>query len=108
VSAFAPDTSELYRRFKALTVAASAALILGERVVELRPKVAELQRDAAGTPCEEPATQLRRLVDGAMSSGVSEEELDSVRSSHRRLRREVWSTQPCEYVPCCAGAHDHR
>jgi len=108
VTAIAPDTSELYRRFKSLTVAAGAALILGERLAELRPRVAELQRDAAGTPCEEPAAQLRRLVDGAVAGDVTEAELDSVRSSHRRLRREVWSTQPCEYVPCCAGAHDHR
>jgi hypothetical protein len=102
------DTAELYRRFKSLTVTASAALILGERCDELRPVADELHRDAAGTPCEEPAAQLRRLVHSAHDGEVSEAALDSVRSSHRRLRREVWATQPCEYVPCCAGTHDHR
>jgi len=104
MSAVAPETPELYRRFKSLAVAASAALILGERVDELRPVADELHRDAAGTVCEEPAAQLRRLVYGE----VSDAELDAVRSSHRRLRREVWTTQPCEYVPCCAGTHHHR
>jgi len=101
VSAVAFETPELYRRFKSLAVAASAALILGERVDEL-------QRDAAGTSCEEPAARLRQLVHGALSGEVSDAELDAVRNSHRSLRREVWTTQPCEYVPCCAGTHHHR
>jgi hypothetical protein len=105
VSTVAVGTPELYRRFKALTVTAGAALILGKPVAELRSAVDELHRDAAGTPCEEPAAQLRQLVHGGE---VSEAELDAVRRSHRRLRREVWTTQPCEYVPCCAGTHDHR
>lgn len=108
MSAIAGDTSELYRRFKSLTVAAGATMILNEPVGDLRSKVDELHRDAAGTPCEEPAARLRQLVRGAASGEVSEAELDAVRRSHRRLRREVWTTQPCEYVPCCAGTHDHR
>ena len=86
------------------TVAAGAVLILGENVDELRPAVDELHRDALGTPCEEPAAQLRRLVHGE----VTDAEIAAVRMSHRELRREVWTTQPCEYVPCCAGTHDHR
>ena len=102
------ETPELYRRFKSLAAAASAALILGERVDELRPVADELHRDAAGTSCEEPAASLRRLVHGALVGEVSDAELDAVRTSHRSLRREVWTTQPCEYVPCCAGAHHHR
>ena len=104
MSTAAVETAELYHRFKALTVTASAALILGEGCDKLRSVADELHRDAAGTPCEEPAALLRRLVHGE----VTEAALDSVRSSHRRLRREVWTTQPCEYVPCCAGTHDHR
>lgn len=104
MSAVAFELPELYHRFKSLAVAASASLILGERVDELRPAVDELHRDAAGTPCEEPAAELRRLVYGE----ASDAELDAVRTSHRRLRREVWTTQPCEYVPCCAGTHHHR
>ncbi len=108
MSVAAPETPELYRRFKSLAVAASAALILGERVDELQPVADELHRDAAGTSCEEPAERLRRLVHGALSGGPSEAELEAVRASHRSLRREVWTTQPCEYVPCCAGTHHHR
>jgi hypothetical protein len=108
VTAVAFETPELYRRFKSLAVAASAALILGERVDELRLVADELQRDAAGTSCEEPAARLRQLVHGALSGEVSDAELDAVRNSHRSLRREVWTTQPCEYVPCCAGTHHHR
>ena len=108
MTAVAFETSELYRRFKSLAVSASAALILGERVDDLHSKVDELHRDACGTPCEEPAARLRQLVDGALSGVVSDAELDAVRNSHRSLRREVWTTQPCEYVPCCAGTHHHR
>ena len=108
MSAIAADTAELYRRFKALTVAAGAALVLGEPVDELRPKVDELHDDAVGTPCEEPAATLRQLVRGALAGEPTDAELDAVRSSHRRLRQEVWTSQPCEYVPCCAGTHDHR
>jgi hypothetical protein len=48
-------------------------------------------------------------VHGALRGEVSDDELDAVRSSHRALRREVWATQPCEYVPCCAAdTHQHR
>jgi hypothetical protein len=109
VSAETFETVELYRRFKTLAVAASASLILGDRANDLRPAADQLHRDAAGTPCEEPATRLRQLVHGALRGGVSDDELDAVRSSHRALRREVWATQPCEYVPCCAAdTHQHR
>jgi hypothetical protein len=108
VTAVAFKTPELYRRFKSLAAAASAALILGESVDELRPLADELHRDAGGTPCEEPAARLRQLVRGALAGEVSDADLDAVRNSHRRLRREVWTTQPCEYVPCCAGTHHHR
>jgi hypothetical protein len=109
VSPEASATVELYGRFKSLTVAASASLILGDGVQELRPAVDDLHRDAAGTACEEPAARLRQLVHRAAQGEVDDRELDAVRSSHRALRREVWATQPCEYVPCCtAGTHQHR
>lgn len=101
-------TPELYRRFKSLTVAASAALILDEPVDGLRPAVEALHRDALGTACEEPAARLLQLVHDALAGEVGDADLDAVRSSHRSLRRQVWSTEPCEYVPCCAGAHHHR
>ena len=108
MSTVAFGTSELYRRFKSLTVAASAALILGEPVDGLQPAAEALHRDALGTACEEPAAKLRQLVHDALSGEVGDAELDAVRSSHRTMRREVWSTEPCEYVPCCAGALHHR
>jgi hypothetical protein len=105
----ADGTLELYTRFKSLTVAASAAMILGERLDGLTPAVEELDRDATGTLCAEPARQLRVLVRRAAAGDPVAADLDALRESHRRLRRDVWTTHPCEYVPCCAGgAHEHR
>jgi hypothetical protein len=100
---------ELYGRFKSLTVAVSAALILGESLDTVRPAVDELDRDAADTGCAEPARRLRLLVDRAAGGEAVETDLESLRESHRQLRRDVWTTHPCEYVPCCAaGVHEHR
>ena len=103
------ESLDLYGRFKSLTVAASAALILGEPLDAVRPAVEELVRDAVGTGCAEPARRLRALVDRAAAGGSVDADLDALRASHRRLRRDVWTTHPCEYVPCCAsGVHEHR
>jgi hypothetical protein len=103
------ETLELYGRFKSLAVAASAALILGESLDGLAAALAELDVDAAGTPCAEPARSLLELAARAGVDGVTEADLDAVRTAHRSLRRELWTTHPCEYVPCCAdGAHAHR
>jgi hypothetical protein len=103
------ETLELYGRFKSLAVAASAALILGEPLDELSGAVEELERDATGTGCADPARRLRLLVDRAAAGELVEADLAAVRDSHRRLRRDVWTTHPCEYVPCCAaGVHEHR
>jgi hypothetical protein len=103
------DTAELYRRYKSLTIAVSAALILGERLDDIAVAVDDLGREAAGTPCSEPALTLRRLVERGLAGESTDAEVEQVRSSHRGLRREVWTTHPCEYVPCCAvGAHEHR
>jgi hypothetical protein len=108
VSAVAFETPELYRRFKSLAVATSAALILGERVEELRRLptscIATLPAHRARSPRHASGSSCTAPSDGE----VSDAQLDAVRNSHRSLRREVWTTQPCEYVPCCAGTHHHR
>ena len=102
-------TDELYRRYKALTLAAGAALVLESPVDELVGAVDELARDAEGSVCAGPAETLRALLMRAHAGEATEADIEQVRDSHRSLRREVWTTQPCEYVPCCAGgAHDHR
>jgi hypothetical protein len=102
VSAVLEET-ELYRRYKALALAAGAALVLGEPTGELERAVAALVRDADGGACAEPAARLARLLAG----GAGDDDLDAVRVSHRSLRRQIWTTHSCEYVPCCAGAHHH-
>jgi hypothetical protein len=109
MSAVAADTAELYRRFKSLTVAASAALILGEPLDAVVAAVEKLDRDAAGSPAAEPVARLRRLVGRDRDAETTDAEIEELRTSHRSLRRKVWATEPCEYVPCCAsGAHEHR
>jgi hypothetical protein len=95
--------AELYRRYKALALAAGAALVLGEPTGELEREVAGLVRDAQGGACAEPAARLASLLAG----GAADDDLDAVRASHRSLRRRIWTTHTCEYVPCCAGAHHH-
>jgi hypothetical protein len=103
------ETFELYGRFKSLAVAASAALILGEPLDDLVPTVDELAREATGTRCAEPAARLRLLVGRAVAGDAVDGDVEAVRDAHRLLRRDVWTTHPCEYVPCCAaGAHEHR
>jgi hypothetical protein len=104
-----PETDELYRRYKTLTLAAGAAILLGSPLDALVDAVDELGRDAEGTLCAAPATALRKLVLRAGAGEATDTDLEQVRASHRSLRRAVWTTQPCEYVPCCAGGrHDHR
>jgi len=108
VTVTAAGTAELYRRYKALALAAGAALVLDAPVRELAGAIDELCGAAEGTPCAEPAADLRRLVQRSARGEVADADVERVRASHRRLRRTVWTTQPCEYVPCCAGAaHDH-
>jgi hypothetical protein len=109
VTAVTAETVELYRRYKSLALAASAAVILGERLDDIADAVDELSREAIGTPCAEPLHKLRQLVDSERAGGSTEADVEQVRSSHRSFRREVWLIQPCEYVPCCAGgAHGRR
>jgi hypothetical protein len=102
-------TDQLYRRFKGLTLAVGAALVLESPVDSLVDAVDELSRDAEGTLCAAPARTLQTLVVRARDGEATDADLEHLRASHRSLRRAVWTTQPCEYVPCCAGgAHDHR
>ncbi|HVW17994.1 MAG TPA: hypothetical protein VHB30_07070 [Solirubrobacteraceae bacterium] len=100
---------ELYRRYKSLALATGAALVLDTPVDDLAQPVVALRRDAAGTAFAEPAATLARLVERALAGAATDADVEQVRASHRRVRREVWRVHPCEYVPCCAGAaHDHR
>lgn len=103
------ETDALYRRYKALALAAGAALVLDAPVDELAEAVGALEEEAVGTHCAEPASTLRRLLDRARAGEDVVSDLEDVRASHRSLRRRIWTTQPCEYVPCCArGPHEHR
>jgi hypothetical protein len=106
----------LYERYKALTLAATAALILGQPVGELRAQADALAGECAaaadgGAPladCSAAAEDLAQLLRLAAAGEDTGGVLERVRASHRRLRRAIWDVQPCEYVPCCApGAHNH-
>jgi hypothetical protein len=109
VTATLAATDALYRRYKALALAAGAALVLGASVDDLAEAVGALEEDAIGTHCAEPASALRRLLDRARAGEDVVADVEDVRASHRSLRRRIWTTQPCEYVPCCAGGpHEHR
>jgi hypothetical protein len=111
----------LYGRFKRLTIAVSAALLLDGPIGELaadadallaecvRASSATAEPDAALLECVEAASALTALVQRATAGAPTEGELDGLRAAHLRLRHLVWSVLPCEYVPCCAaGTHTHR
>jgi hypothetical protein len=111
----------LYSRFKSLSIAVSAALILDQPLGRLRAEVdalmAECVRASAATDapdpalveCVESACSLSALVQRAATGTSTAYELEALREAHRRLRRRVWDVLPCEYVPCCAaGTHTHR
>lgn len=101
---------ELYGRYKRLSLAAGAALVLDVRDEALEPEAAALLADARAAAAADggDAPQLEACVEAAAAlhdlivrgdGGV-----EAVRETHRRLRREVWKVIPCEYVPCCAPA----
>jgi hypothetical protein len=110
------ELNELYARYKALALAAGAALILDSDVERLAGEVKALLDDARRarrgssalapqlSACVEAAAGLGRLLADAPASTAA---LEAARASHRRLRREVWNVLPCEYVPCCAGGDAH-
>jgi hypothetical protein len=105
----------LYERYKALTLAATAALILAQPVGELRVQASALLGEcraagerppaAACSAAAEDLCELLRLAEAGEDTGAL---LERARASHRRLRHEIWDVRPCEYVPCCVSdAHAH-
>jgi len=113
------ELQHLYGRFKGLTLAVSAALLLDGPIAELADdadallvecvQAAAAEPDAALIECVEAACALAALVQRAAAGASTEDELAALREAHLRLRREVWNVLPCEYVPCCvAGTHTHR
>lgn len=109
------ELQELYTRYKALALSTSAALMLDGEIGPIADRVEDLlescrtlcarrdvhRREAAA--CAEATASLRPLLAG----DTTPEALGRARDSHLRLRRAVWDVIPCEYVPCCAPAHDH-
>jgi hypothetical protein len=108
---------ELYARYKSLALAVGAALVLDAPRDELSAEALELLEDARAAllvdssrrvqleACVGAAEKLRDLLE---SDGF---DVEAVRDTHKRLRREVWKIVPCEYVPCCAStphAHERR
>jgi hypothetical protein len=101
----------LYERYKLLALSASAAMILDAPDSDLGAKIDALCEDARAartraphllrelSACVEAAGRLRVLT----SADPSDSDVEEVRASHRRLRREMWNVFPCEYVPCCVG-----
>jgi hypothetical protein len=112
------ELERLYRRFKALALGVSAALMLDRGLGKLAEDSASLlqeslraaeQTDDPGSPfgaCVAAAMALCALVQRAAAGEPTAVELAELRTAHTRLRREVWAVVPCEYVPCCvSGAH---
>jgi hypothetical protein len=115
------ELQRLYGRFKGLTLAVGAALLLhgpvGALVADadallvdcIQASAAAVEPDAALIECVEAACALTALVQRAAAGASTADELAELRAAHLRLRRQVWNVLPCEYVPCCAtGTHAHR
>jgi hypothetical protein len=108
------ELQRLYERYKSLTLAATAALILARPVRDLCTQAEALHGDcrAAGpvgestalAACRTAAADLAELLRLAAAGEDTGGLLERVRASHRRLRRAIWDVQPCEYVPCCVTA----
>ena len=110
----------LYERYKSLTLATTAALLLARPVDELASATQTLLRESvrASVPdrelagafaaCAYAARDLADLLALAAAGEETNDHVERVRASHLALRRLVWDVQGCEYVPCCAsGAHTH-
>lgn len=105
---------ELYAADKSLSLSISAALAMQlppeVRIEQVDAHLADCERaaaehDGALAPhfeaCREAAAALADLAREAEGGLVpSQQRLDSVRRSHRRLRSLVWDVFECEYVPC--------
>ena len=111
VAAPADELQRLYYRYNALTLSASAALILEQDVADLEREtdalLEECIRCAPVPDCVVAARALTELVHATAAGQPSAAQLEQVRVTHSRLRRAVWSVLPCEYVPCCASDHQH-
>lgn len=106
------ELQELYTQYKALALSAGATLMLDREVEPLAGRVDELLDEcrSAGERATPYAGELCAAVETLrplLSGDVTEETLARARGAHRRVRRAVWNVIPCEYVPCCAPAHDH-
>jgi hypothetical protein len=109
------ELERLYRRFKALTLGASAALLLGEDARGLAADAAALRvaceaaahLGEAFARCLTAARALEAVCACAGSGLPGDRELAELRAAHSRLRRAVWAVVPCEYVPCCVSHAHH-
>jgi hypothetical protein len=109
-----PQLPALYGRYKALTLAAGARLLLGAPDPDLEAQAQLLADDARALAvdrpdlaqqlqaCDAAARALQRLAtaDGTPQAAAR---LDEVRATHRRLRDAMWLVTDCEYAPC--GTH---
>lgn len=117
------ELSDLYGRYKTLVLAAAAALMLERPFADVAHEAELLLEDCRTAVCSAPcfddqfaacviaAEELWQVLGVAAGEGLTAPRLELVRASHRRLRREVWTVLPCEYVPCCAAParpHAHR
>jgi len=115
------ELRELYARYKGLALATGATLLLDASPDRLAVEAGELLtacRRAAARPRGACSTQLDACVVAAQElhelllcaaedpERIGPDDTERVRTSHGRLRREVWKVFPCEYVPC-SGAHRH-
>jgi hypothetical protein len=111
----------LYGRFKSLTLATTSALLLERPVSELQAEVdallvecthassATAEPSAPLEECVRASSALAALVRHVIAGDSTAAELEQLRLAHLRLRRQVWTVLPFEYVPCCAsGARTHR
>jgi hypothetical protein len=113
------ELRELYLRYKGLVFGATARILLKEPVRMLVVDAGALLEDCRTSArvceaplrvqfnaCERAAVELREMLAEAGEAGeasVGSARLGSVRASHSHLRREIWKSIPCEYVPCAAA-----
>ncbi len=108
------ELERVYLRYKALTFAVAAGVLLrrvgSEVAEEADALVADARRCEVSHPelatqfaiCVTAAEGLDKLVSHARDgeNGISHDELEAVRRMHHRVRSAVWELLPCEYTPC--------
>jgi hypothetical protein len=111
------ELAELYATCKQLIAAFAAGVMTGAGEADLPGAAAQLharsaraaERHEAGPlrdqfrACVEAAAGLRAALDESRTTPTAET-IGRLRALHRSLRRRVWDTMGCEYVPCAAGA----